>query len=85
METGRFWTLPVFNNKISAYIGSLHPYYHYECKVAAYTIGLGPYSESISLLTDEEGIVNHKYYKVVIIMFSRQLLPVHLWLCFHSG
>lgn len=59
LETGRFWTLPVFNGKISAYIGSLHPYYHYECKVAAYTIALGPYSESVSLLMDEEGIMNH--------------------------
>ena len=50
----------MFNNKVTAYIGSLHPYYHYECKVAAYTIALGPYSENISLLTDEEGIlVNH--------------------------
>ena len=67
LETGRFWTLPVFNNKISAYIGSLHPYYHYECKVAAYTIGLGPYSESISLLTDEEGIANH----TIIIISSK--------------
>ena len=54
----------MFKNKISAYIGSLHPYYHYECKVAAYTTGLGPYSDSISLLTDEEGIItdNINYY-----------------------
>ena len=56
-ETGRFWTLPVFNNRISAYVGSLHPYYNYECSVAAYTIGLGPYSESITLLTEQEGEV----------------------------
>ena len=54
-ETGRYWTLPVFNRKTTAYIGSLHPYYHYECQVAAHTIGLGPYSESIGLLTDEDG------------------------------
>ena len=54
-ETGRFWTLPVFNGKTSAYVGSLHPYYHYECRVAAYTIGLGPYSENTTLLTEEEG------------------------------
>ena len=54
-ETGRFWTLPVFNNKISAYVGSLHPYYRYECKVAAQTSSLGPYSDSIVLQTHEEG------------------------------
>lgn len=54
-ETGRFWTLPVFNSRITAYVGSLHPHYHYECRVAAHTIGLGPYSESIILLTEQEG------------------------------
>lgn len=54
-ETGRFWSLPVFNSKTSAYVGSLHPYYHYECRVAAYTIAIGPYSESVVLLTEEEG------------------------------
>lgn len=54
-ETGRFWTLPVFNNKTTAFVGSLHPYYHYECSVVAHTIALGPYSDSIVLLTDEEG------------------------------
>ena len=55
LETGRFWTLPVFNRKITAYVGSLHPYYRYECRVAANTISLGSYSESIVLLTEEEG------------------------------
>ena len=55
LDTGRFWTLPVFNNKTSAYIGSLQPYYHYECRVAARTIALGPYSESIILQTFEDG------------------------------
>ena len=59
LETGRFWTLPVFNRKTTAYVGSLHPYYRYECRVAAYTIGLGPYSENITLLTEEEGMSNH--------------------------
>ena len=54
-ETGRFWTLPVFNARTSAYVGSLHPYYHYECRVAAHTTALGPYSNSTVSLTDEEG------------------------------
>ena len=54
-ETGRFWTLPVLNGGTSAYVGSLHPYYNYECSVAAHTIALGPYSDSIVLLTNEGG------------------------------
>ena len=55
-ETGRFWTLPVFDeDRNTAYVGSLHPYYHYDCRVAAGTIALGPYSDTLTLLTDEEG------------------------------
>ena len=65
LETGRFWTLPVFNNKTSAYVGSLHPYYRYECQVAAHTIALGPYSLSIILQTYEEG--NYYAFYIVII------------------
>lgn len=40
-------TIVVFNN--------LHPYYNYECSVAAYTIALGPYSDVITVQLDEEG------------------------------
>ena len=36
-------------------MGSLHPYYHYKCSVAAFTIALGPYSSNITLLTDQQG------------------------------
>ena len=55
LDTGRFWTLPVFNRKTTAYVGSLHPYYRYECRVAAQTISLGPYSDGVVLQTNEEG------------------------------
>ena len=55
VESGRFWSLPVFNNRTSAFMGSLHPYYHYKCSVAAFTIALGPYSSNITLLTDQQG------------------------------
>lgn len=55
LDTGRFWTLPVFNSKTTAYVGSLHPYYRYECRIAAQTIALGPYSDSVVLQTNEEG------------------------------
>lgn len=51
-DTGKQYTLTatgtvvVFNN--------LHPYYIYECSVAAYTIDVGPYSGTITLQLDEE-------------------------------
>ena len=36
---------------------NLHPYYNYECRVAAYTVaGTGPFSSSIPIRTSEDGI-----------------------------
>jgi len=38
-------------------IGSLHPYYNYECKVAAHTIaGTGPYTGAVIVQTHEAGL-----------------------------
>ena len=34
---------------------NLHPYYIYECIVAAYTVGLGPYTSPITIQLDQEG------------------------------
>ena len=36
-------------------LSSLHPYYTYKCSVAAVTVAYGPYSESISIQTEEDG------------------------------
>ena len=35
-------------------INSLHPYYLYDFKVTAYTVGQGPFSDVVTVLTDEE-------------------------------
>ena len=37
------------------YISSLHPAYTYQCTVAAYTVGLGPFSTYIVVTTAEHG------------------------------
>ena len=37
------------------YISSLHPAYTYQCMVAAYTVGLGPFSSYIVVTTAEHG------------------------------
>ncbi len=34
-------------------LGSLHPYYNYSARVAAYTIGLGPFTELFYVQTNE--------------------------------
>ena len=54
VETGALWTFFAVEEDIN--IGSLHPYYNYECTVAAHTvIGTGPHSIAITVLTEEAG------------------------------
>ena len=53
-ETGRFWGKD--SNVTDVVLNSLHPHYHYECKVAASTVGgYGPYSSSITVQTLQTG------------------------------
>lgn len=51
-HTGREWTFFVVDDNIN--VGNLHPYYFYDFIVAAHTIGLGPYSDVHTVLTDED-------------------------------
>lgn len=48
-ETGRSWT--IFAVDTTVHIGALHPYYNYETRVAAHTIGVGPFSDAITVRT----------------------------------
>ena len=52
-ETGRMFQL--ITNTTSITIGSLHPYYTYNCTVVAVTIGPGPFSTVITVRTAEDG------------------------------
>ena len=38
----------------SVHVSDLHPYYHYELSVAAFTVGLGPYA-STTIQTKQDG------------------------------
>ena len=52
-HTTRMWTF--FTVGVNINIGSLHPYYYYDCIVSTFTIGPGPFSEVTSLRTDQAG------------------------------
>ena len=52
-ETGR--QFEVTTNETQITISSLHPYYHYMCRVRAKTSQPGPYSVAISVHLLEEG------------------------------
>ena len=36
-------------------IGPLHPFYTYICAIAAFTVDLGPFSDNVVVITDEDG------------------------------
>ena len=36
-------------------VSSLHPFYTYHCRVSAFTVEYGPYSESLQIATPEDG------------------------------
>ena len=36
-------------------VSSLHPYYSYECRIAAVTVSMGPFSTSLTVTTKQAG------------------------------
>ena len=52
-ETSQMWIFQTTNSHIN--ITSLHPYYNYECEVAAHTIATGPYTNPVIVQTMEAG------------------------------
>ena len=53
IETGLTFQHTAYSTSIT--VSSLHPAYTYEFTVAAYTVGLGPFSFPFNITTDEEG------------------------------
>ena len=51
--TGRTLTFHPISPNIS--IRGLHPYYVYHCRVAAYTVALGPFTYNLQIVTGEDG------------------------------
>ena len=51
--TGRRFNFTSTSSFVIAF--GLHPHYAYECIVSAYTVGIGPYSQAISITTPESG------------------------------
>lgn len=53
-------TLVYTANTTFFFLSSLHPAYTYYCKIAAYTVSLGPFSTQINVTTKEDGMSNTK-------------------------
>ena len=54
-ETGNIFNYNTTETSLT--ISSLHPYYYYHCSVAAYTVGLGPFTDPVIIQTPEDGMV----------------------------
>ena len=53
--TGRMWTFHAVDVHIN--IGSLHAYYVYKCRVAAFTVEQGPFTDYYDIYSGEKGIL----------------------------
>ena len=70
VETGRL--LSLFSSTTTVNVTSLHPYYTYNCAIAAVTsIGAGPYTSVITVVTHQDG-------KPYFLHLSFCLIPVLL-------
>ena len=58
-ETGQMWRFFAFNDE-DIVVGSLHPHYHYDCRVAAFTIAEGTLSTVVTVQTEQECKLKHK-------------------------
>ncbi len=56
LSTGAKYSLNASSTVVT--FRNLHPYYYYKCSVAAYTVALGPVSESITIRLKEDGTCN---------------------------
>ena len=52
-ETNQMWTFFAFNDE-DIVVGSLHPHYHYDCRVSAFTIAEGTLSSVVTVQTEQE-------------------------------
>ena len=56
IETEQRWTFFALGDDLR--LGSLHPYFTYQCEVAAHTVARGPFSDPFQLETLETGETN---------------------------
>ena len=58
VEVDEVWTghrLTFYPTNTNINIGALHPYYVYQCRVAAVTVAQGPFTSNLQIVTGEDG------------------------------
>ena len=54
-ETNNVFQL--ITNQTQITINNLHPFYTYHCYITAITVGEGPYTDAVTIVTDEAGLI----------------------------
>ena len=72
-QTSQVWIFQTTNSHIN--ITSLHPYYNYECNVAAHTIATGPYTNPVSVQTMEAG---NNIVQLLVANYHQLLFATHI-------
>lgn len=60
LQSGRFFAFVAVDIQIN--IGSLLPYHIYECRIAAYTVSVGPFTDTFQVTSGEAGEFLLVYY-----------------------
>jgi len=58
IEVDEVWsghTLPFQSTSTNISVRALHPYFVYQCRVAVYTVALGPFTSNLQIVTGEDG------------------------------
>lgn len=79
-ETEQTWTFFAFDGDIL--VGSLHPHYHYDCRVAAFTIAEGALSSIFTVQTEEERKMDIQYFNNILYLI---VTPLILMFCSSLG
>lgn len=66
--TNRSWTFHAVQTNIN--IGPLHAYYTYRCRVAGFTVGLGPYTSLFYVNSGEACEFEFVHYLEPLELFS---------------
>ena len=75
VESGRHFQNTTTTTSIT--IPFLHPYYNYLCSIAAYTVGIGPFSSAVRVQMPEDG---EKHDIVYLLLSTDMVLPLLLFL-----
>ena len=84
LPTGTVIEMVAHGDESIEIVNHLHPYYLYECAVAAFTVGLGPPALTQALTNPTGMLVSLITQEVTFPLFFIQFLPMYLrmwWLC----